>query len=730
MSVMRKRLLATAAMPLLAAGLASGAAFAAPTSADRTPAGQASGTMLLAQGEAPAPAECPPGTVPSEGGCLGEAPAEEPAPAPAEEPAPEPQPAPEAAPEPAPEPAPAEPPVEEAPAQEAPPAAEPQPAPPPAAEEAPEPAPAPEAAPQAEEAPAEPAPQETAPAAEEAPAEAPPVEEAPAEEPVTEEAPAEEPAAEEAPAEEPAMEAPAAPAPEAPADAEPQDAPAAEEAPAEPDAPPAEEAPAPAGEEAPTDPVPVPEEAPAEQPAAEEAPSEEPAMEEAPTEAPAAEEAPVDQAPAEGEAPVDGQAPAEGQPLPEGQAPDASGGQAADGQQPAPEPEMLPVEGGAPILDSAKEQPVQAAPAAPEGQQGEAQQQQAAPQQDPEEVERLRQRIERLEAERGQRPTSDAEAQAIVREFSQPVEFQSVTVEEGQRLQAAPEFNRPDNITIINQTENRYVYEVNNQIIVENNDRDRLARNAQDVYYEELPRGRTREVVVRENGAQIVTIRNRYGDIIQRSRIRPSGEEVVLVYAPEYDTEEVYVYQDPAVYLPPLELNVPVEEYIYDSTRADDYTDYVTFLEQPPVEPVTEIYSVEEVKRSARVRDIMPRVDLDNITFEFGSASIAEDQVRALEEIANGILAILEEDESEIFLLEGHTDAVGTDEANLVLSDQRAESIAIALTNVFGIPAENLQTQGYGERYLKVNTEEQERLNRRVTVRRITPLVQSAQAQQ
>jgi OmpA-OmpF porin, OOP family len=37
--------------------------------------------------------------------------------------------------------------------------------------------------------------------------------------------------------------------------------------------------------------------------------------------------------------------------------------------------------------------------------------------------------------------------------------------------------------------------------------------------------------------------------------------------------------------------------------------------------------------------------------------------------------------------------------------------------------AENLTTQGYGEQYLKVPTQGPERTNRRVTVRRITPLL-------
>ena len=56
----------------------------------------------------------------------------------------------------------------------------------------------------------------------------------------------------------------------------------------------------------------------------------------------------------------------------------------------------------------------------------------------------------------------------------------------------------------------------------------------------------------------------------------------------------------------------------------------------------------------------------------------------------------------EVFLIEGHTDAVGADDDNLSLSDRRAESVAVALSEQFGVPAENLTTQGYGEQYLKV----------------------------
>ena len=74
-------------------------------------------------------------------------------------------------------------------------------------------------------------------------------------------------------------------------------------------------------------------------------------------------------------------------------------------------------------------------------------------------------------------------------------------------------------------------------------------------------------------------------------------------------------------------------------------------------------------------------------------------------------------------MVEGHTDAVGADVANLSLSDRRAEAVAQILTDEFAIPPENLVTQGYGEQFLKVETAGPERANRRVAVRRITPLM-------
>jgi outer membrane protein OmpA-like peptidoglycan-associated protein len=63
----------------------------------------------------------------------------------------------------------------------------------------------------------------------------------------------------------------------------------------------------------------------------------------------------------------------------------------------------------------------------------------------------------------------------------------------------------------------------------------------------------------------------------------------------------------------------------------------------------------------------------------------------------------------------------------LSLSDRRASAVAEVLSDTFGVPPENLVTQGYGEQFLKVPTPGPEPLNRRVEVRRIGPLMAEQQ---
>ena len=121
-------------------------------------------------------------------------------------------------------------------------------------------------------------------------------------------------------------------------------------------------------------------------------------------------------------------------------------------------------------------------------------------------------------------------------------------------------------------------------------------------------------------------------------------------------------------------------------------------------------------------------VAISGITFDTGSAAISPDQAKQLSTLGNALRESIAENSGEVFLIEGHTDTVGSDAANLALSDRRAESVALALTEYFDVPPENMVVQGYGEQYLQVRREGDVRQNRRASVRRITDLLQQASA--
>ncbi|NVP57945.1 OmpA family protein [Rhizobium sp. DBTS2] len=319
-------------------------------------------------------------------------------------------------------------------------------------------------------------------------------------------------------------------------------------------------------------------------------------------------------------------------------------------------------------------------------------------------------------------PRSDADAQVDRDGNRRSYERrEAIDRERGERRDRRPNYRDPDNVRIGRREDNRVIYNIDNRTFVRHYDSDRLSRRGGDTYYETLRGGRVRETIERPGGVRVVTIRNEYGTVIQRSRF-VGDREYVLYYVPEVDYVDDRPFYDPGLDLPPMRLGIPVDEYIID-TSSDYDRDYRAFLDLPPVEPVERVYTLDEVKYSARIRDKVRRIDLDTITFATGSADISMEQASTLRRVADAINDLLDQDPSETFLIEGHTDAVGSDESNLILSDERAESVANVLTDVYDIPPENLSTQGYGERYLKVTTDGPEQLNRRVTIRRVTPLV-------
>jgi len=254
--------------------------------------------------------------------------------------------------------------------------------------------------------------------------------------------------------------------------------------------------------------------------------------------------------------------------------------------------------------------------------------------------------------------------------------------------------------------------------IIRHNEVDRFRFEARDVRSERQG-SETITYIERPDGTRIVTVVDDEGRLVRRTRRGPDGREVILIenrYRGPVQSQTYYVD------LPPPVIRIPRERYILETERASERDIYEVLI-APPVERIDRRYTLDEIRYSPRVRERMSRVDIDTINFETGSWAIAPDQVNLLATIADAIKQAIARNPAEIFLVEGHTDAVGSDEDNLSLSDRRAETVAVALTERFRVPAENLTTQGYGEQYLKVPTQAAERQNRRVTLRRITPLL-------
>jgi outer membrane protein OmpA-like peptidoglycan-associated protein len=134
--------------------------------------------------------------------------------------------------------------------------------------------------------------------------------------------------------------------------------------------------------------------------------------------------------------------------------------------------------------------------------------------------------------------------------------------------------------------------------------------------------------------------------------------------------------------------------------------------------------TIREFKRRPELRRAAPSIDIRSINFAFGSAEIPYSQYGKVENIATALERLLRRRPDTQVLIEGHTDAVGSDYSNQILSEARASSLKRLLVREFGLPSYAMETVGYGERYLLVETPYEDWHNRRVTLRRIDEFVQ------
>jgi outer membrane protein OmpA-like peptidoglycan-associated protein len=223
--------------------------------------------------------------------------------------------------------------------------------------------------------------------------------------------------------------------------------------------------------------------------------------------------------------------------------------------------------------------------------------------------------------------------------------------------------------------------------------------------------GSTRTTVIRDDGTRIITVRDVNGRALRRLRIEPDGREYLLIDDTR-DFQPVIVRD-----LPP-----PIRDTIDYQTGPDRDALRLALLAADRAD-IGRSFSLRQVREIVEVRSLAPEINLAGITFETNSAAIPPAQAERLQEMGLLMREMIRENPTELFLVEGHTDAIGDGGYNLLLSDRRAESVALAFSEYFGVNAENMIVQGYGERFLKIPTQSAERLNRRVAVRRITALV-------
>jgi len=111
-----------------------------------------------------------------------------------------------------------------------------------------------------------------------------------------------------------------------------------------------------------------------------------------------------------------------------------------------------------------------------------------------------------------------------------------------------------------------------------------------------------------------------------------------------------------------------------------------------------------------------PQKDM-RIQFEFGSAELTASARQVLDELG----AALQSDELSAFQfsLVGHTDAVGSDDANLSLSERRAQAVKDYLVGQFQIDPARLEATGAGETDLADPSDPNSAINRRVVITNI-----------
>ena len=103
------------------------------------------------------------------------------------------------------------------------------------------------------------------------------------------------------------------------------------------------------------------------------------------------------------------------------------------------------------------------------------------------------------------------------------------------------------------------------------------------------------------------------------------------------------------------------------------------------------------------------------VTFAFGSANLTPSARAQLDELAQALQT--DALRSARFQISGHTDAVGSDQYNEWLSQERAAAVASYLSSERGVESQRLQPVGMGEQQMADPQDPTSGVNRRVEIR-------------
>jgi|GEM_PF-1854801 len=122
------------------------------------------------------------------------------------------------------------------------------------------------------------------------------------------------------------------------------------------------------------------------------------------------------------------------------------------------------------------------------------------------------------------------------------------------------------------------------------------------------------------------------------------------------------------------------------------------------------------------VIDLIPQgftLEFPGVLFEFGSAIIKKDAYPVLDSIAGVVRTVFAANPNLKIEVGGYTDNVGTDKANMRLSEERAKAVANFLMDNYGLNPDRVIYKGYGPAHPRApnTTEEGRSQNRRVEIR-------------